>query len=123
MLIEQTSVPVSALPVAEFKDHLRLGAGFADGALQDAVLETCLRAAISSIEARTGKALIVAHSIRPPRAAECRFDFKKDRGCQQDPARRPTRAEACSIQIIDVAGGCLDPYPREAKSNSVQPKG
>ena len=31
MLIEQTSVPLSALPVAEFKDHLRLGTGFSDG--------------------------------------------------------------------------------------------
>ncbi len=58
LLIEQTSVPMAALPVAEFRDHLRLGSGFADDGLQDAVLETCLRAAISSIEARTGKALI-----------------------------------------------------------------
>lgn len=58
MLIEQTSVPLSALPVAEFKDHLRLGTGFSDGNIQDEVLETCLRAAISAIEARSGKALI-----------------------------------------------------------------
>ncbi len=58
MLIEQTSVPGTALPVAEFKDHLRLGTGFADGDIQNAVLETYLRAAMAAIEARTGKALL-----------------------------------------------------------------
>lgn len=58
MLVEQTTVPGTALPVAEFKDHLRLGTGFADDGVQDAVLEAYLRAAISAIEARTGKALI-----------------------------------------------------------------
>ncbi|MEL6168227.1 MAG: hypothetical protein AAFR35_06025 [Pseudomonadota bacterium] len=58
ILTELTSVPTAVLPVAEFRDHLRLGSGFADDALQDAVLDTCLRAAISAIEARLGKALI-----------------------------------------------------------------
>ena len=58
MLVEQTTVPGAALPVADFKDHLRLGTGFADDGVQDAVLDACLRAAISAIEARTGKALI-----------------------------------------------------------------
>lgn len=58
LLIEQTSVASAALPVAEFSEHLRLGSGFADDGLQDTVLESCLRAAVSSIEARTGKALI-----------------------------------------------------------------
>lgn len=58
MLIEQTSVSAAALAVAEFKDHLRLGTGFADGDIQNAVLEAYLRAAMSAIEARTGKALL-----------------------------------------------------------------
>lgn len=58
MLVEQTTVPGAALPVAEFKDHLRLGTGFADHGVQDEVLEAYLRAALSAIEARTGKALI-----------------------------------------------------------------
>jgi len=58
MLIEQTTVQGAALPVAEFKDHLRLGTGFADDGVQDGVLEAYLRAAISAIEARTGKALL-----------------------------------------------------------------
>lgn len=58
MLVELTSVPPAALPVAGFKDHLRLGSGFSDDGLQDGTLESFLRAAIASIEARTGKVLI-----------------------------------------------------------------
>lgn len=58
MLVEQTTVPVAALPVAQFKDHLRLGTGFADDGVQDTVLESYLRAAMAAIEARTGKILI-----------------------------------------------------------------
>lgn len=58
MLIEETAVPPAALPVDEFKAHLRLGTGFSDGDIQDVVLESYLRAAIAAIEARTGKILI-----------------------------------------------------------------
>ncbi len=58
MLVEQTTVPSTALPVAEFKDHLRLGTGFADDGVQDSVLESYLRASMAAIEARTGKVLI-----------------------------------------------------------------
>lgn len=58
MLIEETAVPLAALPVNELKAHLRLGSGFSDGDIQDVVLESYLRAAISAIEARTGKILV-----------------------------------------------------------------
>ena len=58
MLIEETAVPPAALPLAEFKTHLRLGTGFTDDDIQDALLESFLRAAVSAIEARTGKILI-----------------------------------------------------------------
>ncbi|MEL6548789.1 MAG: head-tail connector protein [Pseudomonadota bacterium] len=58
MLIEETSVPDAALPVAEFKAHLRLGTGFSDHAVQDAVLTSFLRAAMAAIEGRTGKILL-----------------------------------------------------------------
>ena len=60
MLIEETAVPLAALPLAEFKAHLRLGTGFADDDIQDPVLESFLRAAMAAIEARTGKACPVA---------------------------------------------------------------
>lgn len=58
MLIEETTVPDAALPVAEFKAHLRLGTGFGEDNLQDTVLKGFLRAAVAAIEARTGKILI-----------------------------------------------------------------
>ena len=58
MLVEQTSVTSESLPVTEFKDHLRLGTGFADDGIQDVVLESYLRASIGAIEARTGKVLL-----------------------------------------------------------------
>jgi len=58
MLIEQTTVPVASLPVAEFKEHMRLGTGFADDGAQDALLEALLRAAIAAVEGRTGKVLL-----------------------------------------------------------------
>jgi len=58
MLNELTVVPGTALPVAEFRDHLRLGTGFADVGAEDAALQAYLRAALAAIEGRTAKALI-----------------------------------------------------------------
>lgn len=58
MLSEENRVPPEALPLDAFKAHLRLGTGFAESDLQDTVLESFLRAAMSAIEARTGKILI-----------------------------------------------------------------
>jgi uncharacterized phiE125 gp8 family phage protein len=58
MLIEETAVLPAALPLAEFKAHLRLGTGFADDDIQDPVLESFLRAALAAIEGRTGKVLM-----------------------------------------------------------------
>ncbi|WP_420586779.1 head-tail connector protein [Ruegeria sp.] len=58
MLIEETAIADAALPVDQFKAHLRLGTGFAEGSVQDEVLKGFLRAAVAAIEARTGKVLI-----------------------------------------------------------------
>lgn len=57
MLVEQTSAPSAAMPIADFRDHLRLGTGFADEGAEDSLLETFLRAAIAAVEAWTGKVL------------------------------------------------------------------
>ena len=59
MLIEETTVPDAALPVDEFKAHLRVGSGFGTDTLQDGVLQGFLRAAMAAIEARTGKILLL----------------------------------------------------------------
>ena len=58
MLNEETAVPLAALPIAEFRDHLRLGTGFADQGAEDAALEAYLRAALAAIEGRTSKVLL-----------------------------------------------------------------
>ena len=58
MLIEETPVPDASLPVDAFKAHLRLGSGFGEDDLQDAVLRSFLRASLAAIEVRTSKALI-----------------------------------------------------------------
>ncbi|MGR3679601.1 MAG: head-tail connector protein [Paracoccaceae bacterium] len=58
MLTEETTVPDSALPVEQFKAHLRLGTGFGEDNLQDSVLTGFLRAALAAIEARTGRVLL-----------------------------------------------------------------
>jgi len=58
MLTETTVVPGSALPVLQFRDHLRLGSGFAEDGTEDALLESYLRAAMAAVEAWTGKALV-----------------------------------------------------------------
>lgn len=58
-LIETSSVDDGDLPVAAFRAHLRLGAGFADEATSDALLIQYIRAAMATIEARTSKALLI----------------------------------------------------------------
>ncbi|MCV2868531.1 hypothetical protein OEW28_07810 [Defluviimonas sp. WL0002] len=57
-LIELNPVAKAALPVQAFKDHLRLGTGFADDGAEDALAESYLRAALAAIEMRTGKAIL-----------------------------------------------------------------
>ena len=52
MLTEETSVASAALPLAALKDHLRLGSGFADDTLQDSLIESYLRAAMSAIRSQ-----------------------------------------------------------------------
>ncbi len=59
MLTERTTVPPEALPIGEFRNHLRLGTGFADDSVQDDLLEGTIRAAIAAVEARTGKSLLI----------------------------------------------------------------
>ena len=58
MLIEKTTVPNAALPVEDFKAHLRLGTSFEQDDTQDDMLAGFLRAALAAIEARTNKVLI-----------------------------------------------------------------
>ncbi|WP_134679664.1 head-tail connector protein [Paracoccus ravus] len=60
MLVEVTAPDQGALPVAGLRDHLRLGTGFgmSEDAAETTALAGYLRAAIATIEARTGKVLL-----------------------------------------------------------------
>jgi len=95
ILTELTSVLVAALPIAEFKAHLRLGTGFTDSGLQDELLEAYLRASISTIEARSGRVLL-----------QKQYSWQLTRW--RDPVRQvlPVRPVSGIVQIklIDAAG-------------------
>ncbi len=60
MLIEETAPAAEALPVPRLREHLRLGSGFEvmEDEAETAALTGYLRAAIATIEARTGKVLL-----------------------------------------------------------------
>lgn len=96
MLIEQTQVPDTALPVAEFRDHLQLGSGFADDGLQDPVLKTCLRAAMAAVESEASKALIT-------RQFKYVVSAWRDISRQELPVAPVTAV--LSLTITDILGG------------------
>lgn len=73
MDLTDSPIPLAALPIAAFREHLRLSSGFADDTTQDALLEQYLRAAMATVEARTGRALLVRD--RSLRLARWRTEF------------------------------------------------
>lgn len=95
MLTEVTPVPSVALPVEEMKDHLRIGSGFADDALQDGLIESYLRAALAAIEGRIGKMLF-----------QRRFLWVLE-GWRDDEQALPVAPVAgiASVALVDAAGG------------------
>lgn len=95
ILIEETSVPVAALPVAEFRDHLRLGTGFADLGAEDAALEAFLRAALAAIEGRTHKVLLARDFV---------LTLEAWRGAAQPLPVAPVSAVSV-LRMRDRAGG------------------
>jgi uncharacterized phiE125 gp8 family phage protein len=96
MLTEETPVPLAALPVEEFKDHLRLGSGFADDGLQDGLIESYLRAAMAVIEGRIGKMLY-------RRRFQWVLEGWREGGEQALPVS-PVAA-IVSVTLVDAAGG------------------
>lgn len=96
MLIEETAVPDAVLPVQGLKNHLRLGTGFADAGMQDALLASHLRAALAVIEGRTGKVLLAR-----------RFRLELDRWRDRDGQALPVApvAAVVSVALRDAVGG------------------
>ncbi|MBK4217845.1 hypothetical protein JJJ17_18070 [Paracoccus caeni] len=97
MLREETAPPAGALPVGALRDHLRLGSGFeiAADAAEDAALAGFLRAAIATVEARTGKVLLT-------RRFRMQLDDWRDRLGQPLPLAPVIAVE--KIEIDDGAG-------------------
>lgn len=58
LLREVDQIPDAALPLDACKAHLRLGVGFADDGGQDGLILRYLRAAITTVESQTSKALL-----------------------------------------------------------------
>lgn len=119
ILVEQTLVPDGNLPMAELRDHLHLGSGFAEDGLQDAVLLGELRAAIAAIEGRTGKALLsrdfllvinawrdVARQVLPvaPVSAVTSFTIQSLTGGSEviDPSRFRLRFDTHAPEVLAV---------------------
>ncbi|MFD1882369.1 head-tail connector protein [Paracoccus pacificus] len=96
-IVEETAPEASALPIAELRAHLRLGSGFdlAENPAETAALVGYLRAAISTIEARTGKVLL-------SRRFRWELDDWRDRLGQPLPLSPVTAIEA--LEIDDGAG-------------------
>ncbi|MBD3786221.1 MAG: hypothetical protein IE922_04510 [Sphingomonadales bacterium] len=95
MLNEETAVASGALPLAEFRDHLRLGTGFADVGAEDAALEAYLRAAMAAIEGRTAKVLI---------ARDFTLSLEAWRDDQSQPLPVAPVSAVAEVRLIDRAG-------------------
>ena len=95
ILIEQAPVADAALPLQEFKDHLRLGTGFTDDGAQDALAKRLIRAGIAGIESRISKMLI-------------RRSFLYTVECWRDPGQQALPVAPVqtitSVNLVDRAG-------------------
>ncbi|WP_299838583.1 head-tail connector protein [uncultured Paracoccus sp.] len=95
LLIEETAPTAEALPVARLRAHLRLGSGFGlvDDEAESAALAGFLRAAIATIEGRTGKVLLTRRFVM-------RLDDWRDRLGQTLPL-----APVIAVERIEIEDG------------------
>ncbi|MBO9444700.1 head-tail connector protein [Ruegeria sp. R14_0] len=115
MLIEETAIADAALPVDQFKAHLRLGTGFAEDSVQDEVLKGFLRAAIAAIEARTGKVLI-------EREFSWSLNVWRDQSGEVLPVAPVTQISSVTLVAADGAQTALATDVYRAEKDSQRPK-
>lgn len=116
MDLSQTSpIPDASLPLAAFRDHLRLSSGFTDGTTQDALLDQYLRSAIATVEGRTGRALLTRDFTL--KLARWRFD------CGQVLPIAPVSAVA-SVTLLGRTGAPLlvDPARYTLQADGPRPR-
>ena len=104
LLVEETAPAQASLPVAALRGHLRMGSGFelVEDATEDAALAGFLRAAIATVEARTGKVLLT-------RVFRMRLEDWRD------PAGQPLPlAPALSVETVEMT-------EREGRVSEVPP--
>lgn len=120
MVVELVPLPQAVLPIAAFRDYLRLGSGFGDETLQDGVLEGALRGALALIERRAGVAVL-------SRGFRYSLSRWRDRCGQALPVSPVTAVTA--VRIIDALGVSRDVVPGgwrlviEGRSASLVPLG
>ncbi|MHA3980363.1 head-tail connector protein [Halovulum sp. GXIMD14794] len=114
-LVELNTPDAASIPVRAFAEHLRLGTGFADDGAQDGVLERYLRAAISGIEARTGKVVLSR-----------RFSWDVTRWYRDDRQGLPVGpvTEINSVTLIDGKGAetVVDPAHYRLRQDLYRPE-
>lgn len=115
MLSEVTPVPQAALPVAEFKDHLRLGTGFADDGAQDALAESYLRSALAAIEGRIGKALIARDHL-------LELGAWRWPDCQAFPLAPVSAVVSVTVKDRDGVADLIDPARYRLEKDAHRPK-
>ena len=98
MLIELTEVPAGALPVEALKAHLRMGSGFADDGMQDALIAGYLRAAMAAVEGRIGKALLA-------RRFRLTLEYWRKDAMQALPVAPVSVVH--SVRLLDRSGGAV----------------
>ena len=115
MLTEETQVASAALPLQEFKDHLRLATGFADANTADGYLEELLRAALAAVEGRTGKALF---------ARDFRLALTAWRDCDAQPLPVAPVSAVVALTITDKAGveTVVDPVRYQLEADMQRPR-
>lgn len=105
ILVEETTPAEAALPVAAFRAHLRLGSGFDLPADEEETraLTGFLRAAIATIEGRTGKVLLRG-------IWRMTLDDWRDEYGQSLPMAPVSEVQSIEIETAD---GTLHPVPAE----------